>query len=196
MLAVFAQFTKPFSCRFVGMLCLLAGSAGLALACDTPVYRYAMYRWEPAPYEVYYFHDKPLDEQASQVQKLVEAAAQSEEKPANLFFVAVSLTDDPELKKIPPDVRKVWQDQKERQLPSYLVVTPHGQKLYQGALDEKLLKAMLESPARAEIAKQLAAGKAGVMILLASSDQPVERSGKVKVSGALPSAPVTTAGFQ
>ncbi|MCU0873133.1 MAG: hypothetical protein MUE50_12410 [Pirellulaceae bacterium] len=170
MLAVFAQFTKPFSCRFVGMLCLLAGSAGLALACDTPVYRYAMYRWEPAPYEVYYFHDKPLDEQASQVQKLVEAAAQSEEKPANLFFVAVSLTDDPELKKIPPDVRKVWQDQQDRPVPSYMVVTPHGRKLYQGALDEPILKAMLASPARNEVAKQLADGAAGVLIQLSGSD--------------------------
>ena len=148
MLAVVLQFTKPFSCRFVGMVCLLAGLAGLALACDTPVYRYAMYRWEPAPYEIYYFHDKPLDEQAAQVQKLVEAASRSEEKPANLFFVAVSLTDDPELKKIPPDVRKAWQDQQDRPVPSYLVVTPHGRKLYQGALDEPILKAMLDSPAR------------------------------------------------
>jgi hypothetical protein len=170
MLAVFAQFTKPFSCRFVGMLCLLAGSAGLALACDTPVYRYAMYRWEPAPYEVYYFHDKPLDEQVSQIQKLVESAAQSEEKPANLFFVAVSLTDDPELKKIPPDVRKVWQDQQDRPVPSYMVVTPHGRKLYQGTLDEPILKAMLASPARNEVAKQLAEGAAGVLIQLSSSD--------------------------
>ena len=170
MLAVFSQFTKAFSGRFVGMVCLLAGSAGLALACDTPVYRYAMYRWEPAPYEVYYFHDKPLDEQAAQVQKLVEAAAQSEEKPANLFFVPVSLTDDPELKKIPPDVRKAWQDQQDRPVPSYLVVTPHGRRLYQGTLDEPILKAMLASPARTEVAKQLADGAAGVLIQLSGSD--------------------------
>jgi len=153
------------------MTAVLAGlAAGLALACDTPVYRYAMYRWEPAPYEVYFFHDKPMDDQAAKVKKLVEAAAQSETKPANLFFVPVSLSADPELKKIPPDVRKVWQDQKEPQLPSYMVVTPHGQKLYQGGLDEKLLKAMLDSPARTEIGKQLAEGKAGMLILLAGSD--------------------------
>jgi hypothetical protein len=170
MLAILSQFTKSFSSRFVGMICLLAGSAGLALACDTPVYRYAMYRWEPAPYEIYYFHDKPLDDQATQVQKLVEAASRSEEKPANLFFVAVSLTDDPELKKIPPDVRKAWQDQPDRPIPSYMVVTPLGRKLYQGAMDEPILKAMLDSPARTEVAKQLAEGKAGVLIQLSGSD--------------------------
>ncbi len=145
--------------------------AGIALACDTPVYRYAMYRWEPAPYEVYCFHDKPMDEQATKVQKLVEATSRSEEKPANLFFVPVSLSDDPELKRIPPDVRKAWQEQKEPQVPTYMVVTPHGQKLYQGALDEAILKAMLDSPARTEIAKLLGEGKAGVMILVGGSDE-------------------------
>ena len=77
--------TKSPSCRLVGMAAVLAVlAAGLVLACDTPVYRYAMYRWEPAPYEVYFFHDKPMDEQAAQVQKLVEAASRAEKNPANL----------------------------------------------------------------------------------------------------------------
>ena len=30
------------------------------LACETPVYRYAMYRWEPAPFEIYFFHNLSL----------------------------------------------------------------------------------------------------------------------------------------
>ena len=172
MLAILRQRTKSPSCRLVGIVAVLGTLAtGLVLACDTPVYRYAMYRWEPAPYEVYCFHDKPLDEQAGQIQKLIESAGRSEQSPANVLFVPVALNTDPELKKVPPDVRKVWQDSKERQLPSYLVVTPHGQKLYQGALDEALIKSMLDSPVRAEIARLLAEGKAGVMIFLTGSDE-------------------------
>lgn len=172
MFATVGQLTKRSACRLIGLAAVLTAlAAGFVLACDTPVYRYAMYRWEPAPYEVYFFHDKPLDERAAQVQKLVEAASQSEEKPANLFFVPVSLSADPELKKIPPDVRKAWNAQKQKEVPTYMVVAPHGQKLYQGALDEAVLKAMLESPARAEIAKQLGEGKAGVLILLGGSDE-------------------------
>lgn len=170
MLAIVAHFTKPFSCRFVGIVVLLAAWSAFSLACDTPVYRYAMYRWEPAPYEIYYFHDQPLDEQAEHVKGLVEAASRSEEKPANAFFVPVSLTDDPELKRVPPDVRKAWQGQEDRQVPSYWVVTPHGQKLYQGSLDETMLRAMWASPARTDIAQQLAEGKAGVLVMLAGSD--------------------------
>jgi hypothetical protein len=170
MLAVVSYFTKPFVCRLVGIVILLAGWAAVSQACDTPVYRYAMYRWEPAPYEIYYFHDQPLDEQAEQVKQLVEAASRSEEKPANAFFIPVSLTDDPELKRIPPDVRKAWQDQEERQVPTYWVVTPHGRKLYQGTLDEATLGPMWDSPARADMAQQLAAGSAGVLVMLEGSD--------------------------
>ena len=129
-----------------------------------------MYRWEPAPYEIYYFHDKPLDEQATQIQKLVKAVSESEEKPANIFFVDASLTDDPELKRIPPDVRKTWKDQQNPPVPSYMVVTPYGRSLFQGALDEATLKALLDSPARTQVAKQLADGCAGVLIQVTGKD--------------------------
>lgn len=171
--ACFLRLTKPFSCRFVGLVCLLAGASGLALACDTPVYRYALYRWEPAPYEIYYFHDKPLDEPATQIQNLVKAVSESEEKPANIFFVDASLTDDPELKRIPPDVRKTWKDQQNPPIPSYMVVTPYGRSLFQGALDEATLKALLDSPARTQVAKQLADGCAGVLIQVNGKDAAV-----------------------
>jgi len=165
---------KPFPCRFIGIVLLLATWAAVAPACDTPVYRYAMYRWEPAPYEIYYFHDQPLDEQAEHIKKLIENVSRSEDKPANVFFVPVSLTDDPELKRVAPDVRKAWQDQQERQVPSYWVVTPHGRRLYQGTLDEATLKEMWDSPARTAIAQQLAEGKAGVLIMLEGGDAAVD----------------------
>lgn len=161
---------KPFVGRFIGMAILLVGGAAFSPACDTPVYRYAMYRWEPAPYEIYYFHDQPLDEQAERVKGLVEEVSRSEDKPVNAFFLPVSLTDDPELKRIPPDVRKAWQAQETRQVPTYWVVTPHGRRLFQGALDEATLRAMWDSPARTGMAQQLADGKAGVLVLLEGSD--------------------------
>lgn len=161
---------KPFVGRFIGMAILLVGGAAFSPACDTPVYRYAMYRWEPAPYEIYYFHDQPLDEQAERVKGLVEEVSRSEDKPVNAFFLPVSLTDDPELKRIPPDVRKAWQNQDERSVPTYWVVTPHGRRLFQGALDEATLRAMWDSPARTGMAQQLADGKAGVLVLLEGSD--------------------------
>lgn len=166
----FSNSTKLFVCRFIGMAILLIGGAAFSPACDTPVYRYAMYRWEPAPYEIYYFHDQPLDEQAEQVKGLVEGVSRSEDEPVNVIFMPVSLTDDPELKRIPPDVRKAWQDQEKPPVPTYWVVTPHGRKLYEGSLDEATLRAMWDSPARIGIAQQLADGKAGVLVMLEGSD--------------------------
>lgn len=170
MLTIASHFTKSFPCRFVGMTVLLAGWAGFALACDTPVYRYAMYRWEAAPYEVYYFHDQPLDEQAEQVKKAIETASQSKDKPANAFFISVPLGEDPEMKRIPPDVRKAWQAREDRTVPTYWVVTPHGWKVHEGTLDHATLETMWASPVRTEIAKQLGEGKVGVLVLVEGAD--------------------------
>ena len=40
--------------------------------CDTPVYRYAMYRWDPAPYEIYYFHSEAIAEPAAALHKVID----------------------------------------------------------------------------------------------------------------------------
>lgn len=141
-----------------------------ALACDTPVYRYAMYRWDPAPYEVYYFHNEAISEDAARLHKLLEDASMNEEKPANVMFVPVNLVEDTELKRIPPDVRQTWQEQEEPTVPAYMVVTPYGHKIYQGDLDETAIKALLESKARSAVAKQLEQGKATVLLMLTGSD--------------------------
>lgn len=166
-----SSFIKSHFRRLVGMTFVLAVGAGLALACDTPVYRYAMYRWEPARYEIYYFHDKPLDEQATHIKTLVEQAAQADDNPVNAVFIPVSLADDTGLKRIPPDVKKAWEAQENRQVPSYWVVSPHGRKLFDGMLDQATWDAMWNSPIRAEIAKQLGEGRVGVLVLVTSTDK-------------------------
>jgi hypothetical protein len=140
-------------------------------ACDTPVYRYALYRWEPAPYEVFCFHRGDLDQGGARLQALVEAAQRSTEKPANIGWLSIDLAKDPDLKTVPAPVREAWQAQKDAKTPFQLVFTPHGQKLFAGSLDESTLQALLASPARDELVKQLAAGKAGVLVLLAGPDE-------------------------
>jgi hypothetical protein len=139
-------------------------------ACDTPVYRYAMYRWQPAPYEIYYFHEDAIAAEAAQLNQRIEAAAASEQTPANLMILPVSLKDDPELKRVPPDVKKAWLAQEKPVAPAYMVVTPYGVPLHVGALDEATVTSLIDSPARADIGKQLEAGKACVLLLMTTSD--------------------------
>jgi hypothetical protein len=171
MLSMRLSGSLSFLGRLVAFSAIVSGLVlSAASACDTPVYRYAMYRWEPAPYEIYYFHDDPVADQAAGLHERIKEAARSEEKPANMMVIPVPLKEDPELKRIPPDVRQYWQEQEDPEVPTYMIVTPHGGKLHQGELSESDLPALLDSPARGEIAKQLEQGKAGVLVLLTGGD--------------------------
>ncbi|MAV34482.1 MAG: hypothetical protein CMJ59_03405 [Planctomycetaceae bacterium] len=146
-------------------------------ACDTPVYRYAMYRWNPAPYEVYYFHDQPVTDDDRALHALIEQVSEKRDAAANLSLIPVDLARDPDLKTVPPDIRKLWKSIDPKALPSYLVWAPpsrdrrqdHG-AIISGALDSATLQALIHSPARDQVARQLETGKAGVLLLLGGKD--------------------------
>lgn len=155
---------------------LVAAVLGLAVsvawACDTPVYRYAMYRWEPAPYEIYLFHRGAIDDANVAILKTLEDAAFDDARRANVVTTAVNLDEDAALQSVPPDVRRAWQAQNESdlQLPTHMVLTPQGIPLFSGRLDEAAVAALLESPARKQVAQDLESGKAAVLLLLTGSD--------------------------
>ena len=148
----------------------LSGMALAALlACDTPVYRYAMYRWEPAPYELYFFHDQPAGSEDTAVAQAVRELAGGDKQPANLQFFDVNLAEDKEMLKISPAVKQAFLAKSDRTLPAYLAVTSYGMELFFGKLDEAAARALIDSPVRRELASQLAQGKVGVFLYIPCS---------------------------
>lgn len=156
------------ACLFTAVMCL--SFASVARACDTPVYRYAMYRWLPAPYEVYYFHEGELDDTAQQMKAAVEQAGETAEAPTNIVFLSVDLAQDKELVGVPPDIKTAWRKQDRPQIPSYFVSSPVGGHLFTGSLSLADIEAMIDSPTRQQVGQALEAGKAGVYVLLTSDD--------------------------
>ena len=78
------------------LLLLLAVAVALPLiACETPVYRYAMYRWAPAPFEVYFFHSGELSEDDKELHAEMLSIAQDDESPLNCSLISVDLEKDP-----------------------------------------------------------------------------------------------------
>jgi len=152
----------------------LLGFGHAALACDTPVYRYAMYRWMPAPYEIYCFHRGPLSADAVALGEKVRGFGADVKQGTNVVYVPVDLAQDPELKTLPPDVASLWKkgDAKDeaKEGATYLVVSPQGRAIYRGALSAEAFAEMVDSPTRRKIGEQLAKGHAGVFILLANGD--------------------------
>jgi hypothetical protein len=154
------------------MLTAFAACA-VARACDTPVYRYAMYRWESAPYEVYHFYRGQPDKHFAEVEKILTAAAAHEVTPANVAVKQVNLEEDAELKSIPPDVAKLFQAKSDLQLPLTLVVNPLGYEVFSGALLPPVAEAGMlgnSSALRRQIGDLLKQGNAAVYVLLPGKD--------------------------
>ncbi len=149
---------------------LVAAFLSSAFACETPVYRYAMYRWQPAPYEIYFFHDKPAGESDQQVHELLTDAERSEAARANVALIPVNISEDPELASVPPDVKKAWAERDNKELPSYFISTPYGVGLSFEQLDEAKVQSLIESPSRKSLAAQLETGKLGVFVMLSGQD--------------------------
>ena len=181
------KFLSPFHLRrfarlSIALLLLVsAWSLSAAQACDTPVYRYAMYRWQPAPFEIYFFHKGEINDHDAQVHRAINEAADDIKAPANIVLLPVDLNEDAELIGVPPDVKKSWLSKKDRAVPGYLVVSPLGMLLYDGPLDEQDIAEMTHSPARTKIAKALENGAASVLVLLGGKDSKATLEAKKQI---------------
>ena len=154
--------------RVAGLLVGLVGwGAALAVsACDTPVYRYALYRWQPAPYEVYLFHQGGESPAQQQVRQALTGLAEDAGRPANVVTIAVDLQADPELKRVPPPIREAYLSGSGG---GCVVGTPQGMPIHVGEVTEAEAASLVDSPQRRRIAELLAEGKAGVFVLLTAT---------------------------
>ncbi|MEE9603638.1 MAG: hypothetical protein V3V75_10055 [Thermoguttaceae bacterium] len=157
---------------------LLALLASQSAACTTPVYRYAMINWIPAPYRFYHFHDGQISEQQAVVNRLLDELAIAEPATTNMMFRSVNTSDQEQMELIAGLVKRAWKSH--NQATMHLVMTPWGDELFAGELDEKMVRAMIDSPLRKRVCKLLDEGKTGVLLLLKGDDETEnERAEKV-----------------
>lgn len=108
---------------FVTAALWAAGGVSPVRACSTPVFRYAMYNWAPAPYYVFYLHHGQLAEEDEAVNQLLGELARAN-PPANLAFSAVDVSKEEDLKGLPKVVRRAYESHAEGQRPLHLVYAP------------------------------------------------------------------------
>jgi len=183
--------TRPLSpqlLRTVVLLaswCSVAGFAGSAGACDTPVYRYAMYRWHPAPYELYCFHDTQPDAEAQAVAAAVEQHVAAGAAPANLAFLPVDVAPDGQFRDGPPDIKEAWDKRSTKQTPWYLISSPAGVHLFEGSVSAHDIATLIDSPGRQAVGQLLAEGRAGVYVLVTTDDQAKSEAAEQVIRGAI-----------
>ncbi len=138
-----------------------------ASACNVPVFRYALERWEADPYEIVVFHNGSLTEEQ---QALVEGMEKTgRDLLANLTVTRVNLAGE-----LPPSLQTLWRRQANASPPWMVVRYPQQTGIensaWAGPLNAETVKALLDSPARRDITQKLLRGDAVVWLLLGGGD--------------------------
>jgi len=139
-----------------------------AIACNVPVFRYALERWETDPYEVLVFHRELLT--AGQ-QALVAGLEQAgRDGLANLSVNRLDLSGE-----LPPPLKTLWSSQQNATSPWMVVRYPRQlgieQPAWTGPLTAETVGVLLDSPARRDLAQKLLSGDSIVWLLLESGDR-------------------------
>lgn len=168
-------------------LILLTTLGSAALACNIPVFRYALERWQPDRCDVLVFHSAPLGRsdirelQAVLPDRLEGIPEQSVAKPlqslGKVSFIDVASVD--------AEHKAVWDRLSKNRLPSLPHVVVRGDvgsvkrfSLWQGSLTEFRQSRIFQSPARTEISRRLLAGDSVVWVLVTGRDQ--EKTAKAR----------------
>ncbi|MDA0659632.1 MAG: hypothetical protein O2931_06385 [Planctomycetota bacterium] len=167
----------------IALLALLLFAVRL-VACQIPVFRYALERWEPDAYSVQVLYESPLTaEQESLISRLKRTGSPGD--PMNLTVEVVDLSGKSETERtslVP----------KGTSLPAVILQYPQRQRSAElawfGALTEQHVQALLESPARQELAKRLLDGHSAVWLLVESGDPQQDASAYERLEQGIASA--------
>lgn len=157
-------FLQPLlRCLAAAFVC--CGASGPLWACNVPVFRYALERWDPDPYYLAVFHTSDNQDAAQDI------LANLEDRPVNIVAEAVDVdgldADDWRLEDIELDREKLpW---------AVLRYPPRGGQAppvaWSGKLDAETLDSLTTSKLRQEVVRRLLTGESAVWVLVQSGDR-------------------------
>ncbi len=173
-----------------------------ATACNTPVFRYAMYNWPTAPYYVFYFHHGQIADEDKAINKKIDAL-QTADTPTNVVLEAVDLSKEDALERFPKVVQEAHKRHAKGQEPLYLVYSSWGVEQFAGRLDKKTLAAMIGSPMRKQICDAFSKKSAAVFLIVTGPDEKANKRAEKAVAevvalgaaGKIPVAGTETFGY-
>ena len=171
------RYTRPRSTASVVLwslaVALLAASATQtpAVACNTPVFRYAMYNWPRSPFYVVYFHHGEIPEQDAATNRVVEQLAETEPAGPNIVFESVDVTDRQQMKAVPTFFEEARQELVEGTEPIHMIFPPWRGEPMVERLDEAAARKMVDSPVRKRIGELFEQGNATVLLILTGPDK-------------------------
>jgi hypothetical protein len=157
--------TRFTSCAVVAIGLL----AVCARACEVPVFRYALERWEADAYPVWVFHRGVLKGDANAAAAYLRERAAARDVTTNVDPRTLDVTRQADSR-----VGKIWKEHSKSPLPLMVVCYPprHGSEAtaWAAPLTAENARRLTDSPARREIARRILGGQTAVWVLLQSGD--------------------------
>jgi hypothetical protein len=153
----------PFS-----LLAVLLCSAA-AIACNVPVFRYALERWPADLYEVAVLHEGPLSQEDGERLELLRQSQSESTVSANFKVRSIDIGDTQDQQLI-----GLWKEHSSKGQPLMAVLYPRNARevpdrlVSTGPFSDQAIKRLVDSPVRQEIAKKLLDGDSAVWIFVPS----------------------------
>mgnify|MGYP005859170395 CR=1 FL=1 len=164
------------------LVCLGLGT--WAQACQIPVFRYALERWEASPYDVLIFHRGPLTAEHKALADALEQRAQAQVAHANLRVQRLDL-DNPELEPAERALVEGKHDQLPLLVVRYADDWPNSPSAWVVPFTAAHAAQLVDSPLRREIARKLLAGDSAVWLLVESGDAQRDQAAHDQLRGML-----------
>ncbi len=146
-----------------------------ALACQVPVFRYALERWNADKYEVIILHDTELSEASQLALKKLQAPKLLAASNFEVRLTHVDKVRDPRMKEL-------WKERTVADSPLMVVLYPHtaadvpDRIVEVKALSQTSVEHLVQSPVRDEVAKRLSGGQSAVWIFIPGEDEVANAS--------------------
>ena len=162
------QIMKRYRLPLTLLMILACGTA--VLACNVPVFRYALERWPADLYEVVVLHDGPLDSEASRRVDALRRAKSQSQANYNVRTIDVSETTDELL-------AKLWKQHGQKGKPIMALLYPRNAQEVPDRVvnvrdfDDAAIEHLVDSPVRQEVVKKLLSGDSAVWIFVPSGNE-------------------------
>jgi len=174
----FMTFTSCLTMRLsVAISVALLSAASLAVACNVPVFRYALERWPADMYDVVVLHSGALsDEQSAQVESLRSQSRSSGGfANFNLHTIAASKIEDELL-------AGIWQEHGGEEQPVLALLYPRNARevpdrlVTAAPLSQQAIGGLIDSPIRQAVVDELLAGESAVWVFVPSGNEAEDKS--------------------
>lgn len=166
--------------RRICVVTVILLSCASVFACDVPVFRYALERWENSAYRVVVLH--PNTEVDAEYLPILEAWRKSADGLANVSVVTERALEISRALPVPVSVESDG-DTLVGPFPEVFLLYPDGMRsAWDGSLSQAKEANLITSPVREELFKRLTGGDTGIWVLLRSGDEAADAAAEKLLS--------------